>query len=239
MKKPASGQSLKLASVSGDPSGFCLEDFSKVIQFHFPDEGNTERFEILARAIQSHHLTWLIDQEEERRRLRAIEQAAHTLWTEFDNLPARVKGAMESGTSYDAGSIAALPYLFRQVLYELTGSDPWAGVSGENCAVKPLPETDGALKRGARALSGERPESAQQRASKANEKIKLARLAVMIWEECSGKTAPRSPSESSARGSFYAFLDDLIDWSGLKWGNKKASVKRVMSAYNRAIARDT
>ena len=165
---------------------------------------------------------------EQLKRLTRIEKASQTIWNEFNQLPPTLQSAAVMGVELPCEeNVVPLVSTMRRLVYEITGRDPWA-IAELGPEIQKWPEKLGAIDRAKEALTSLSSESSQQRRHAAGRKAQFAQIAKSIWEECAGRTAPKAPSPSKERGSFYAFLADLIALAGKDW-----SVKRVMTAYRK------
>lgn len=228
-KPPASPKSLKLLAVKRVTSIVNPIELSKLVSRHFPDYPNPDGFEGLAIHLGQDGGHFFINLTEQIERLSRINKATRTIWNEFNQLPLSAQSAANLEVDLPVGEeVVPLIYLLRKLSYEMTGSDPWA-FGADFPDLDQWPAKLGALDRAKAALTHEVPASTQQTYHKSGRKAQLARIAVIIWEECAARTAPSSPSPSNKAGSFYAFLDDLIAISGQKWG-----VERVMTAYKKS-----
>ena len=223
----ASPDSLRLASLKSIKTKVDPVDLKELVSRHFPDYPNPDSFEGFALSL-GRDSSYFVGHNEQLERLMRIEKAVHTLWHEYAQLPNSVQSATWHDVEFPLKeSIAPMVLLLRRLVYEMTGNDPWPDGT-EYLGFDHWPSKHGALEQAKAILTKLPDENPQQRKHRANDKAFLARIAVLIWEECTGKQAPSSPSASKKKGSFHAFVADLIELAGYDWG-----VKRVMSAYRK------
>ena len=150
-----------------------------------------------------------IDQKQVLERLDKIERLTNELWKEYHALPLRVRGHKTDD-------------LWRRIMditYDLTGKTPLVSSVKDDQALydRLMPRKKGIL-----GLMRERATSFfkmhhNQRENEFARKVQLVQHANDLWVRYAGKKPPLKPSD----GSYYKFIEAMIEVAGKKWGVDK------------------
>lgn len=220
-----------LRAGSHEPVRVVSSKIEALLDHHFPERTGEERtVDFLTMPIGESDL-FFVDEKDQRLKLRELRTSIETLVRIYPELAPTISRTMNVNCDYPSDDgLAPVTSLIRKLAYEFLGIDPCATYTTPK-GIEPWPDKVGSIQDAEEALSKLKPLNSQMKANEAEQKAHMAWTAVLVWEECSGKTAPTSPSPSEKAGSFFSFLADLIQLSGKDWG-----VERVMSAYQKSQA---